>query len=242
MAVRRQLRMLFQEPQLDGVITVERPPSPPTTAARLCPSPPSSPPASGAVAESLPLSPPRRQGPLPADCAVFQCGGCWAVLGDSLHLCAQEERRLGLLVCYRVTNNVVWEDSLMVGLEGALLGCAYNALSCQSCGLIVGFILYSAPSDLAYLRGCFCFFKHSIICYLLGKQMIIEASKVNFPAVTLKEKLREMKEKLVEVHIRVELLMKKLEELQQKNDVAERQASAPNAVGLPPGYAIVRVN
>ncbi|NXP13201.1 MS18B protein, partial [Thinocorus orbignyianus] len=85
------------------------------------------------------------------------------------------------------TSNVVWEDSLMVGLEGALLGCAYNALSCQSCGLIVGFILYSAPSDLAYLRGFFCFFKDSIFCYLLGKQMITEASKVNFPPVTLKE-------------------------------------------------------
>ncbi|NWU54595.1 MS18B protein, partial [Dromas ardeola] len=123
----------------------------------------------------------------PAECAMFQCGGCWAVLGDSLHLCAQEERRLGLLVCYRVTNNVTWEDSLMIGLEGALLGCAYNALSCQSCGSNVGFILYSAPSDLAYLRGLFCFFKDSIICYLLEKQIIIQASKVNFPAVTLEE-------------------------------------------------------
>ncbi|NXA24072.1 MS18B protein, partial [Ibidorhyncha struthersii] len=123
----------------------------------------------------------------PADCAVFQCGGCWAVLGDSLHLCAQEERWLGLLVCCRVTNDVTWEDSLMVGLEGALLGCAYNVLSCRSCGSIVGFILYSASSDLAYLRGFFCFFKDSILCYLLKNQMIIAASRVNFPVVTLKE-------------------------------------------------------
>ncbi|NXN43493.1 MS18B protein, partial [Rhinoptilus africanus] len=123
----------------------------------------------------------------PAECAMFQCGGCWAVLGDSLHLCAQEERPLGLFVCYRVTNNVAWEDSLMVGLEGPLLGCAYNALSCQSCGSNVGFILYSAPRDLACLRGLFCLFKDSIICYLLEKQIIIPASKVNFPAVTLEE-------------------------------------------------------
>ncbi|NXX17618.1 MS18B protein, partial [Podargus strigoides] len=122
----------------------------------------------------------------PEKCAMFQCRGCWAVLGDSLHLCAQEERHLGLLVCFRVTKDVVWEDSLMVGLEGALLGCAYNTLSCQSCGSVVGFILYSASSDLAYLRGFFCFFKDSIICYFLKNQMIIEASKVNFPAVTLK--------------------------------------------------------
>ncbi|NXA63536.1 MS18B protein, partial [Mohoua ochrocephala] len=86
-----------------------------------------------------------------------------------------------------VTSDVTWEDSLLVGLEGALLGCTYYLLSCRSCGLAVGFILYSSGSDLAYLRGLFCFFKDSIICYLLKSQMIIEASKVNFPAVTLKE-------------------------------------------------------
>ncbi|NXT80916.1 MS18B protein, partial [Zapornia atra] len=121
----------------------------------------------------------------PEDCAVFHCRGCWTVLGDSLHLCAQEEKWLGLLVCFKVTDNVAWEDSLVVGLKGALLGCAYNAISCRSCGLTVGFILHSASRDLAYLRGFFCFFKKSIICYLLQNQTIIEASKVNFPSVTL---------------------------------------------------------
>ncbi|NXT24053.1 MS18B protein, partial [Syrrhaptes paradoxus] len=121
------------------------------------------------------------------ECVVFHCRGCWAVLGDSLHLCAQEKRRLGLLVCFKVTKDVIWEESLMVGLEGALLGCAYYTLFCQSCGLAVGFILYSAPRDLAYLRGCFCFFRDSIRCYVLENQMIMEASKVNFIDVTLKE-------------------------------------------------------
>ncbi|NXV75892.1 MS18B protein, partial [Atlantisia rogersi] len=121
----------------------------------------------------------------PEDCAVFHCSGCWAVLGDSLHLCAQEDKRLGLLVCFKVTNNVIWEDSLVVGLGGALLGCAYKALSCRSCGSMVGLILHSASRDLAYLRGFFCFFKESIICYLLENQTVTEASKVNFPPVTL---------------------------------------------------------
>ncbi|NXS53428.1 MS18B protein, partial [Brachypteracias leptosomus] len=122
----------------------------------------------------------------PEECAVFHCRGCWAVLGDSLQLCAQGPR-LDLLACFKVTDEVTWEDSLMFGLEGALLGCAYYALSCRSCGLVVGFILYSAARDMAHLRGLFCFFKDSILCYLLNKQTIMEASKMNFPAVTLKE-------------------------------------------------------
>ncbi|NXJ74984.1 MS18B protein, partial [Trogon melanurus] len=122
----------------------------------------------------------------PEECAVFHCRDCWAVLGDSLHFCAQEEQRLHVLVCFKVTKNVVWEDSLMVGLEGALLGCAYKILSCRSCGLIVGLILHSSARDLAYLRGLFCFFKDRIICYLLKNQITVEASKVNFPPVTMK--------------------------------------------------------
>ncbi|NXJ10439.1 MS18B protein, partial [Odontophorus gujanensis] len=147
----------------------------------------------------------------PEDCAVFQCRGCWAVLGDSLHLCALEEQRLGILVCISecwrpgrgwfrallsqrasplsagVTNDVLCEEALMVGLDGALMGCTYNTLSCRSCGSVVGFVLYSAFRDLAYLRGFFCFFKNSIFCYLLKSKMVIEASKVKFPAVTLKD-------------------------------------------------------
>ncbi|NWH79167.1 MS18B protein, partial [Piaya cayana] len=119
--------------------------------------------------------------------ALFHCRECWAVLGDSLQLCAEEEQHLGLLVCLRVTEDVVWEDSLMVGIQGALLGCAYYVLTCQSCGSPVGFILYSAPSSLAYLRGLFCFLKDNILCYFLKNQVVIEASMVNFPAVTLKE-------------------------------------------------------
>ncbi|NWI61006.1 MS18B protein, partial [Calyptomena viridis] len=123
----------------------------------------------------------------PEESAAFLCCGCWTVLGDSLHLCAPGTPQLSFLACFKVTSDVIWQDSLLVALEGPLLGCAYNALNCRSCGLTVGFVLYSAPSDLAHLRGLFCFFKDSIVCYILGNQMIIEASKVDFPAVTLKE-------------------------------------------------------
>lgn len=135
MAVRRQLWRLFQEPHISGVITVEQPPPAPPT--------PPPPPPDPSPAET----PLRRRGLRPEDCAVFQCRGCRAVLADSLHLCAQEERRLGLLACLSqcrggagragpgrarfsrlsllssgVTGDVAWEDALLVGLEGALLG------------------------------------------------------------------------------------------------------------------------
>lgn len=82
MAVRRQLRRFFEEPQIRGTIVVERP---------LSSEPPPAPPPASEVPRCYELR--------AEDCAVFQCRGCWAVLGDSLHLCALEEQRLGLVVC-----------------------------------------------------------------------------------------------------------------------------------------------
>uniref|UniRef100_A0A8C3S7D5 Protein yippee-like n=1 Tax=Chelydra serpentina TaxID=8475 RepID=A0A8C3S7D5_CHESE len=136
-----------------------------------------------------------------------------------------------------VTNDVVLDDSLMVGIEGALLGCAYYALYCRSCGLMVGFSLYSAFASLVHLRGLFCLFKDSILCYLLKTKAIIEASEMNFPALSLKEHLGKLKEQLVGVHVRLELLIKRLEELNQQINVADMQGYASRTVGLKLGFA-----
>ncbi|NXI15147.1 MS18B protein, partial [Irena cyanogastra] len=136
---------------------------------------------------AAPASPPRQQGPLPEECAVFHCRGCWTVLGDSLQLCGHEPPGLSVLICF---------SQCLVGPAGAASlfpFSAYYLLSCRSCGLAVGFILYSSGSDLAYLRGLFSFFKDSITCYLLKNHMIIEASKVNFPAVTIKEQMQKVR-------------------------------------------------
>ncbi|KAI1237897.1 hypothetical protein IHE44_0013989 [Lamprotornis superbus] len=195
---------LFKEPQPVGTIVLERAAAPAATAwiplsapAPSLPPPPSSPPPSSSLQPAaVPASPPRRQGPLPEECAVFHCRGCWTVLGDSLQLCGQEPPGLSVLICFSH---------------------AYYLLSCRSCGLAVGFILHSSGSDLAYLRDLFCFFKDSIICYLLKNQRIIEASKVNFPPVTLKEQMHKVKEKLVDFHSRIELVIRKLEKLEQNN-------------------------
>ncbi|XP_037994907.1 protein Mis18-beta isoform X1 [Motacilla alba alba] len=224
MAVRQRLRQLFQDPRPVGSIVLERasaatawasppPPPPPPPPSPPLPALPPSPPSPSLPPAAVPASPPRRQGRLPDECAVFHCRGCWTVLGDSLQLCGQEPPGLSVLVCFKVTSDVTWENSLLVGLEGALLGCAYYLLFCRCCGSSVGFILYSSGSDLAHLRDLFCFFKDSIMCYLLKNQMIIEASKVNFPAVTLKKHMQNMKEKLVELSSRVELLTRKLDQI-----------------------------
>ncbi|KAL2303551.1 hypothetical protein Nmel_008823 [Mimus melanotis] len=241
MAVRRQLQQAFKDPQPTGTIVVEWAAAP-AASAWTPPSPPPPPPPSSPSSSLPPASPPQRQGPLPEECAVFHCRGCWTVLGDSLQLCGQEPPGLSILICFKVTNDVVWEDSLLVGLEGALLGCAYYLLSCRSCGLAVGFILHSSGSDLAYLRDLFCFFKDSIICYLLKNQRIIEASKVNFPPVTLTEEMHKVKEKLVDFHNRIELVIRKLEKLEQNKYVTEWPNSSTDPDDLVSEYAGVNAN
>ncbi|XP_043837475.1 protein Mis18-beta isoform X2 [Dromiciops gliroides] len=65
--------------------------------------------------------PERDSGPL-ENFVVFHCLGCFAVLGDSVHLCREETRLLSILVLSRITNNVILDKSLLVGIEGALLG------------------------------------------------------------------------------------------------------------------------
>ncbi|EMP39618.1 protein Mis18-beta [Chelonia mydas] len=244
MAVRRCIQRLFQEPQVDGAITFERPG--PALQSWGRPSREDAGMPRGGELQREPNSPgggtllPR--GLRLEECALFHCRGCRAVLGDSLHLCAQEDRCLRVLVCFKVTNDVVLDDSLMVGIEGALLGCAYYALYCRSCGLMVGFSLYSAFAALVHLRGLFCLFKDSILCYLLKTKAIIEASEMNFPALSLKEHLGKLKEQLVGVHVRLELLIKRLEELNQQINVADKQGYASRTIGLKPGFAGIKSN
>ncbi|XP_053141801.1 protein Mis18-beta isoform X2 [Hemicordylus capensis] len=180
MAVRRQLQRLFQEPQVGGAITVERPETGNCRQKEQ----------DAKVLAKQGDQVPGLRGFRLENCVVFQCWKCRAVLGDSLHLCAQEEK-LRLLVCFKVTNNVVVEDSLMFCVEGDLTGCTYNTLYCRSCEKGIGFRLYCSTS-LTHLRGFFCLFKDSIICYLLKTKTTVDASKMAFPPVSLKDHVQKI--------------------------------------------------
>ncbi|XP_042313167.1 protein Mis18-beta [Sceloporus undulatus] len=225
MAVRRQLQLLFQEPQEGGAILVERKGPREGRCLRAQPD-------RRVEEEGPPQRVPGARGLRAEDCAVYQCRHCRAVLGDSLHLCAQEEK-LRLLVCFKVTNDVVVEKDLMVCVEGDLTGCTYNLLHCRSCKRCVGFRLYCSQS-LAHLRGFFCLFKDNIICYILKTKTTVEASKVICPQISLKDHVQKLKESLVVVHMRIELLMEKLEGLNQQKAVAEKQGSHAKRHGQTP--------
>ncbi|XP_074145431.1 protein Mis18-beta [Sminthopsis crassicaudata] len=128
---------------------------------------------------------------------VFQCVGCSAVLGDSVHLCGEETRLLSILVFSRLTNNVILDKSLLIGIEGGLLGSTYNPLFCHSCGLSIGFRLYSTYATFSDLKGLFCLFKDSMVCYVLKTKSVINASELEFPTKHLNEQISKLKEKIM---------------------------------------------
>ncbi|XP_043917168.1 protein Mis18-beta isoform X2 [Protopterus annectens] len=151
------------------------------------------------------------KGPSPEDCIVFMCANCNTPLGDFLKICS-EDKRLDVLVCRRVSENLVWKEKLEYGSEGILRACLYRKCFCRSCGQCRGFILCSTPKFLAPLKNQFCLSKQGISCYCLKDGSTVPASTVNFYMPPFGTHLDDVKIQLVVLHQRIASLEEQLHE------------------------------
>ncbi|XP_041121262.1 uncharacterized protein LOC121323972 isoform X2 [Polyodon spathula] len=103
--------------------------------------------------------------------SVFLCSQCNTVLGDSLNTCG-DDKRLNVIICLKVTNDLVVEDELQFGLQGKVSGCVYKPLRCECCQSVVGMVLHSTARAFTSLRNLFLLHKENISCLEIWFQLL----------------------------------------------------------------------
>ncbi|RXM97602.1 Protein Mis18-beta [Acipenser ruthenus] len=182
--------------------------------------------------------------------SAFLCSHCNTVMGDSLNTCG-DDKRLNVIICLKVTDDVVVEDELQFGLQGKVSGCVYKPLQCGCCQSAVGMVLHSTARAFTSLRnlfllhkeniscvykplqcGCcqsavgmvlhstaraftslrnlFLLHKENISCYVLQSRNMVPATEMNFELKTSQMAIKELKQELVDLNNRLELVEQRL--------------------------------
>ncbi|PWY99479.1 hypothetical protein BCV70DRAFT_201045 [Testicularia cyperi] len=99
---------------------------------------------------------------------VFQCRGCFRLLGDSLSFISTDYD-LGYVVLSTVSEVVSQQTTYETSLEpGKDLGSTFARLDCAGCGAILGRNYRTTPRELDGLRDCFSLEVERIHTYQLG--------------------------------------------------------------------------
>ncbi|XP_034774731.2 protein Mis18-beta-like [Acipenser ruthenus] len=141
--------------------------------------------------------------------SAFLCSHCNTVMGDSLNTCG-DDKRLNVIICLKVTDDVVVEDELQFGLQGKVSGCVYKPLQCGCCQSAVGMVLHSTARAFTSLRKLFLLHKENISCYVLQSRNMVPATEMNFELKTSQMAIKELKQELVDLNNRLELVEQRL--------------------------------
>ncbi|XP_076013688.1 protein Mis18-beta isoform X2 [Genypterus blacodes] len=124
---------------------------------------------------------------------TFNCEKCHTILGDSLSVCGELKWMDPLIMCLKVTEDVVVGDANVSGHDGEMSDCIYSSLKCRGCCSVVGKLIHAAPPHLAQLRSIFLLSKENISCYILNSSSMVKASTLAFDLKPLKESLDELR-------------------------------------------------
>ncbi|KAM5157800.1 protein Mis18-beta [Mantella aurantiaca] len=137
--------------------------------------------------------------------SIFMCKTCHSVLSEGTALCGHNDD-LAVIAFLRVTSDVNMSETTELAMQGNLQFCAYNRLSCKGCGTLIGFNLNSATRPYTHMRELFCLLKQHLLCYLIESKTTLEGTRLHFDFTEFTDSLRELKESLVDLYMRVEVL------------------------------------